>query len=320
MNIMENKRVTAIALLMAIAFGGICHYSYGRYQALKAAEAEIAQEKSKLDGYADEELPPTRENSRLLVQASDSIEGLAADLRRTMEAYAKSCASLGKDAQGQAIAPDRFQKEVNDMTAKVAAYAAERKCGLSADAAALGLNEYKTASATERDAPYLNFLLHAADRLVRHVVDSGAPAVKRLYCAPLPEEQVGAKRQPDFFPLELEITFTARASAADIDTTKEETLSVLPRVINALNGDKSFFFTITGFSVKTASNLPMLAPYRASSKQPAGVDPMQGQQKSGATSASPVAQQLTGAADSSVDVSLTLQVLYFTKDKLSNKH
>lgn len=317
MNIMENKRVTVIAFLMAIAFGGICHYAYGRYQAFQETRAKIEQERSKLDGYASEDLPPTQKNSRLLVQASGSVGQLAADLRRTMEAYAKSCTSLGKDVQGRSIAPDRFQKEVNDMTAKIAAYAAEKKCSLSADAAALGLNEYKTASATERDAPYLNFLLHSADALVRHVVDAGSPSIKRLYCAPLPEEQVGARRQPKFFPLELEISFTARASARDIDTSKEETLSVLPRVINALNGDKNFFFTITGLSVKTASNLPMLAPYRAPAARTAAADPLKEQQE--APAADPVAQQLTGSVDSSVDVSITLQVLYFTRDVLSDK-
>ena len=316
MKIMDNKRVTAIALLMAVAFGALCYYAYGRYQALQETQAKIDQERAKLDDYANEQLPPTRENSRMLVQATGAMEELAADLRRNLETYAKACLSLGKDAKGSPIRPDVFQKEVNDMTAKVAAYAAQKNTKLSEDAAALGLGEYKTASATERDAPYLNFMLHSADTLVRHLVDAGSPTIKRLYCAPLPEEKVGARKQPDFFPLEIEVTFVARRSAQDIDTSREETLSVLPRVINSLVSDENYFFVITGFSAKTAGNLPMLAPYRAAA-QPAGADPMSaGDGGATAAPAAPVAQMITGSPDSEVEVSLTLQVFYFTTDKL----
>ncbi len=316
MNIMENKRVTAIALLMALAFGGICHYAYGRYRVLQETQAKIAEEHSKLAGYADEELPPTLENSRLLKQASGAMGDLAKELRSDLSAYAKACVTLGKDAKGNPIRPDVFQKEVNDMTAKVAAYAAQKKTNLSADAAALGLSEYKTASATERDAPYLNFILHTADTLVRHVVDAGSPAIKRLYCAPLPEDKVGARKKPNFFPLEMEISFVARRSAQDIDPAKEETLSVLPRVINSLIADKNCFFIITGISVKTAGNLPMLAPYKAPTA--AAEDPMSGGENDGeaAVAAEPVAKMITGSPNSEVDVSLTLQVLYFGIDKL----
>ena len=313
MNIMENKRVTAIALLMAVAFGGICHYAYGRYQALQEARSKIEQEHSKLTDYANEEFPPTPENNRVLKQASGTVEELAKDLRGSLVTYAKACAALGKDAKGNLIRPDVFQKEVNDMTAKVTAYAAQKNAKLSADAAALGLNEYKTASATERDAPYLNFILHSADILVRHVVDAGSPSIKRLYCAPLPEDKVGARKKPSLFPLEMEISFVARRSAQDIDTGKDETLSVLPRVINSLIADKNYFFIITGVSVRTEGNLPMLTPYKA--PVAAAEDPMGGSGDA-APAAEPVAKLITGASTSEVDVSLTLQVLYFDTDKL----
>lgn len=312
---MENKRVTAIALLMAIAFGGICHYAYGRYQAYVRAQERIDQERSKLEGYASEDLSPTRENSKALVQASGAADELAGKLRHDMEGYAKACLSLGKDAKGNPIPAAVFPKEVTDMTAKVTAYAAQKNTKLSADAAALGLNEYKTASPNDQEVPYLNFILHAADALVRHVIDSGSPAVKRLYCPPPPEDRVKARKQPAFFPLEMEITFVTRRSKQDIDTAKEETLSVLPRVINSLLADKGHFFIITGLSVKTEGNLPMLAPYKASAA--AGTDPMSGNEESNAPApAEPVAKMITGSPDSEVDVSLTLQVLYFTTDKL----
>ena len=313
MNIMENKRVTAIALLMALAFGGVCHYAYGRYQALQEARAKIAEEHSKLSGYADEKLPPTLENSRLLEKASDDVGKFAKELRNDLSTYAKACVKLGEDAK---IRPADFPGEVTGMAKEVKAHAEQKKTTLSEDAAALGLNEYERTSPTDRDVPYLNFILHTADTLVRHVVDAGSPAIKRLYCAPLPEDKVGARKKPNFFPLEMEISFVARRSAQDIDPAKEETLSVLPRVINSLIADKNCFFIITGISVKTAGNLPMLAPYKAPTA--AAEDPMSGGENDGeaAVAAEPVAKMITGSPNSEVDVSLTLQVLYFGIDKL----
>ena len=317
MNIMENKRVTAIALLMAIAFGALCYYAYGRYQALQETLVKIDEERSKLGEYAEEKLLPTRKNSRMLVQASNTVEQLAADLRSNLESYAKACTALGKDAEGTPIRPDVFQKKVNDMTVKVAAYAAQKNAKLSADAAALGLSEYKTGVAAELVVPYLNFMLHSADTLVRHIIDAGAPEIKRLYCASLPEDKVGARKQPNFVPLEIEVTFAARRSAQDIDPAKEETLSVLPRVINSLVSDKNYFFIITGFSARTEKPLPMLAPYRAATPE-ATVDPMSENDggEEDAAPAAPIAQMITGSIDSEVEISLTLQVLYFTTDKL----
>lgn len=116
--------------------------------------------------------------------------------------------------------------------------------------------------------------------------------------------------------MELEIGFVARRSAVDIDPAAEETLSVLPKVINKLVKDKDFFYVVTGVSVKTPGNLPVLSPYRAASnvvvedpmKQP--TEGEEGAPKPPA--AEPAARQITGDAEQeTVDVSITLQVLYF---------
>ena len=312
---MENKRVTAIALLMALAFGGVCHYAYGRYQALQEARAKIAEEHSKLSGYADEKLPPTLENSRLLEKASDDVGKFAKELRNDLSTYAKACVKLGEDAK---IRPADFPGEVTGMAKEVKAHAEQKKTTLSEDAAALGLNEYERTSPTDRDVPYLNFILHTADTLVRHVVDAGSPAIKRLIC-PLPKDKVGARKKPDFFPLEMEISFVARRSAQDIDPAKDETLSVLPRVINSLIADKNYFFIITGVSVKTTGNPPKLDPYKvpvAAAKDSTSGEENEEESEEAAVAAGPVAKMLTGSPDSEVDVILTLQVLYFETDKL----
>ena len=309
MKIMENKRVTALAVLMLIAFGFLCYYGYGQYRILSEAESKIDEERSKLEGYGEEELPPTKDNSRYLSQAASTMSQLTGELRTNLESFAKACRAEGTD-----IRPDRFQKEVNDMTARIAAYAQEKKCALSPEAAALGLNEYKTASATERDAPYLNFLLHAADNVVRAVIDSGAPSITRFYCAPLPEKELSARKQSPYFPLEMEIAFTARRSAVDIDPAKEGTLSVLPRAINSIVSDKKYFLIITGIAVNSTETLPMMPVYKAprevgDSLTPAAVD---GESEE---DSEPVAKLITGR-DGVVNVHVTLQVLYFTTDKL----
>ncbi len=309
MNIMENKRVTLLSVLFAAGFGFLVYYGYQQYRQMIAIQQEISDTRVKVEGYADEELPPTRENSQFLEKAAGTVDQHAAALRSKVQEYAKACRSQGTD-----ISPSRFQKDVNDMTAKIASYASGKRCTLSPDAAALGLNEYKTASATDRDAPYLNFLLHAADNVVRKIVDAGAPDVKRFYCAPLPEEQVAARKPAPYFPLEMEVSFSARRSQTDIDPGKEDTLSVLPKVINSIINDGKYFYIITGVSVKTPETLPMLTSYK-SAAAPTG-DSLVPTNEAAAPADTPVAQQITGKADSRVVVSLSLQVLYFTTDKL----
>lgn len=307
---MENKRVTALAALMLIIFGFLCYYGYGQYRILTEAQAKIDEERSKLEGYQEDKLPPTRENSRYLSRAATDISHLVDELRGNLETYARACRAEGTD-----IRPDRFQKEVNDMTARIAAYAQEKKCALASEAAALGLNEYKTASATERDAPYLNFLLHAADNVVRAVIDSGAPAITRFYCGPLPEETLSARKQPAYFPLEMEISFTARRSAVDIDPAKEETLSVLPRVINSFVSDKKYFLIITGIAVNSTETLPMMPAYKAPVEGGDELIPPSADAEEREEDSRPTAKLITGR-DGIVNVHVTLQVLYFTTDKL----
>ena len=149
---------------------------------------------------------------------------------------------------------------------------------------------------------------------VRKIVDAGAPDIKRFYCAPLPEEQVAARKLAPYFPLEMEVSFSARRSQTDIDPGKEDTLSVLPRVINSIVNDGKYFYIITGVSVKTPETLPMLTSYK-STAAPTG-DNLVPTDDAAAPADTPVAQQITGKADSRVVVSLSLQVLYFTTDKL----
>ena len=310
MKIMENKRVTALAVLMLIVFGFLCYYGYGQYRILTEAQAKIDDERSKLEGYEEEELPPTRDNSRYLSQAASTMSQLTSELRSSLESFAKACRSEGTD-----IRPDRFPATVSDVTARIAAYAQEKKCALSPEAAALGLNEYRTLPPNERDAPYLNFLLHAADNVVRKVIDSGAPSITRFYRAPLPEKELSARKQPPYFPLEMEIAFTARRSAVDIDPAKDETLSVLPRVINSLVSDKKYFLIITGIAVNSTETLPMMPAYKAPTEVGDSLTPPSAEDEETGEDSEPVAKLITGS-DGTVNVHITLQVLYFTTDKL----
>lgn len=311
MNIKENKRVTAIAVVFAAAFIGLCCYGYGGYTKLQEANALISSESSKLENYSMEDMPPTRENGQILTKAAASVEQMAAELRDDMKKYVDVSLKMGEN-----MSPAGFQKNVNDMTAKIAAYAQEKGCALVGEAPGLGLNEYKTASAREKEVSYLNFTLHAVDRAVRHVIDAGAPSISRAFCGRLSEETVdrltSARNKSPYVPLEVELSFTAKRSEV-IDPANPDSFSVIPRVINKFTDDDQYFFIITGLSVKTAGNLTPVGPYKAPTAAAQG-DSLMGSDEESAPS-EPVARLITGRSDDMVNVSLTLQVLYFINKK-----
>lgn len=310
MNIMENKRVTAIAALMAIAFVGICYKGYERYSELKDTQAKIAQVNSKIESYTSSEIPPTAKNSEMVVQAANEVEQLASALSKDISKYVNFCmkgesgAETNSRAYKPAVTPVAFQNRLKELSAAIAEQAAG-KCQLNNGAGDFGMTSLKNQAPKEVDAPYLNFLLSAINRAEQHIIAAGAPSIDRVYCAPLPEEEIGARRKPEFFPLSFEIAFTAARSEV-IDPAKADTLSVLPQVFNKLVQDGDFFFIITGMAVSTPGNLPI---FNNGSSAPEAEGSESNQESRSAT-------LVTGSADERVNVHITLQVLYFTTDKL----
>lgn len=339
MNIMENKRVAAVALASIVVFGGICYYGYGRYSELKASQAKIAENNNKLADYAEQKIPPLAKNRNAITQAAKEAKALRDALYNDLLQYASFCIA-GQGAQspaadgGQQPAPVAgkgylpatksldYQANLKNLIANIAAYAEQKGCTLGDPAqpgdagspARFGnYNGHVNSPPNEEDVPYVNFMAYAADAAMRHIIDAGAPSVSKLYFRELP-----ASRKDKYLRLGMEIAFTAKRSDA-VNPQDPTSMSVLPQVLNKLTHDKRFFFIPTGVAVTTRGSLPDAS--RAVFDTAAGNDEISenGEETSGADEESaanaPIAVQRTGSPDDVVNVYITLQVLYFPSDK-----
>ena len=307
MNIMENKRVTAIAVLMAAGFGALCYKGYENYSALKATQSEIAAKIDKVEGYRSEELPPTAKNSQLVVQAANEVEKLAAELTKDVEKYAIFCVKNkeGKDAQNN-VTPVSFQNRLRALSSQIVQDAGGH-CVLHNSSGDFGMTSLKNQAPTELAAPYYNFLLTAVNGALHHIIAAGAPTIERVYCAPLPEEEMTARKQAAYFPLSFEVAFTAKRSEV-IKADDPSTYSVLPQVLNKLAQDPNVFYIVTGMAVSAIQNAPVV------SGSSAAVSPAEASAETPQTTRK--ASLLLGSPDEQVNVHLNIQALYFTTDKL----
>lgn len=325
MNIMENKRVAAVAVVMALAFGGICFYGFDRYTELKDTQKQIAELNNKLEDYANEDIPPNAKNRDLISQAAKEAKSLSDNLHADLLQYAEFC----KDARGAADQevykpishPQEVQNNLRALVSSLSAYAAEKGCTLGAenqapegDPAPVGkfgnLVKYENAVPVEADAPYDNFLLYAENAVMRHIIDAGAPAIRKIYARELPD---AAERKGNPVRLSFEVAFTAKRSDL-INPADPSTLSVLPQVLNKITHDKRFFFIPTGLAVNTRESLP--GNGREYFAEMAAQNNAEDSEETPANAAAvPIAMQLIGKPDETVEVYLTLQVLYFTSDK-----
>lgn len=342
---MENKRVAAITLVMALAFGGICYYGYGRYNVLKETQAKISEIDRKLEDYASESIPPKAKNRDLITQAAKDAKSLRDNLYADLLQYASFCiagqGAQASSADGQSASPiptganaympetnpNQFQANLKALISSLGKYANEKGCVLgvpgqnSADynVARFGnYSVYEGSAAKQENTPYLNFLIYAADDVMRHIIDSGAPSIKKLYFRDLPEV---SPNRDKLVRLGFEVVFTAKRS--DLINPEDPTSqSVLPQVINKITHDKLFFFIPTGIAVApSVKNLPEaeLALLDAADAAAAEAVAGESEEENETTPAEPlpmkVATPLVGKSSETVDVYLTLQVLYFLSDK-----
>lgn len=313
MNIMENKRVTAIAVAMAAVFGVLCYKGYESYNKLKDARAEIERKADKVESYATEDLPPTQKNSRMVVQAAGEVGRLATELSNDMRKYVNFCVKgqTGTDPlrYQKDATPVSFQNRLRALSSQISQYAGG-KTVLQNSSGDFGMSSLKNQAPTELAAPYYNFLLSAVDGALRHIISSGAPTIERVYCAPLPEAEIGARKKAPYFPLSFEVAFTARRSEI-ISAGAPDTFSVLPQVVNKLSQDPNIFYIITGLAVNTLHNPPV----------PGNAAPVvvhtEGDQTPGSSEvAARRASLIVGSADEQVSVHLNIQVLFFTTENI----
>lgn len=308
MNIMENKRVTAIAVVMAAGFGTLCYKGYENYSALKVAQREIAAKIDRVESYSQDKLPPTLENKKLIEKAAADVEKLAAELSKDIEKYAVFCekGQGGNDALRYmpGASPVAFQNRLRALSTQIGTEA-NGKCALQNGAGDFGMTSLKNQAPTELAAPYYNFLLTAVNGALQHIIDAGAPSIERVFCAPLPEEEMSARKKAPYFPLSFEVAFTAKRSEV-INADNPDTFSVLPQVLNKLTQDPNMFYIVTGMAVSAQQNAP-IASGSASAAAPAPEGGLEGE-----VATPKKASLLLGAPGEQVNVHLNIQVLYFT--------
>lgn len=307
MNILENKRVLALSAVFALAFGGLVYYGYDRMTALDKAKAELDSINTTVLDYEQAEFPPTASTSKAMKAAAKKVEDTLKTIKADFATYESKCIGDGK-----AVHSVEFQKQVRGAIDDLARAAEEKGCRVSSSAADLGMATFKNSAATADEVPFRCFQLKAAKRVADIVLDSGAPVLEKIYCAPLPEPKA---RKAANFPLSLEVAFVAKRS--EVQDGKVP-VSVLPQVMNRLTADKDFFFKVTGLWVAAKeANLPAIDAYQAPAEDPNQGDDVTASGEGSAAAEGAVRQiavRKTGSPDETVHVHINLQVLYFNSN------
>ncbi len=302
MNISENKRVLALSVLFLAAFGGVAYHGYMRSNDFAAAKAELNEIQDAFDGYNNSEFAPTKESRKALDEAIKKVTKINKELKADMEKYAEVCYGDGKTPK-----PGEFQNEVREAIARVAALATNSGASVGNPAADLGMAQFKNALAVEKDVPYRSFQLKAVEQVVTDILASGAPALEKVYCAPIPDEDV---RKDAVFPLDFEVAFTAKRGQ-------------LPGILNKIAGNHQYFLMVTGISVINSTPLPGIDAYVAPGEQapaPTSGDDLMGDGGEQQAAAAPadakaIAVRKTGDPNETVRVHLIMQVRFFNPAK-----
>lgn len=302
MSISENKRVIALSAVFAIAFGGIMYYGYDRTQQFENTQKELKAISERFQDYENAEVPPTAANRKEIKAAFDKVTQVNKDLQAELAHYASFCYGDGKKISAQ-----DFQNNLRSAIAKIDGLAKEKGAVVSSPAADLGLAAFKNAAPVEDDVPFRSFQMKAVERVAEIILNSGAPVLDKIYCAPLPEAAAeaakGGRKAEPYFPLNFEVAFEVKRGA-------------LPQVINGIVADKDFLLTITGMAVKGNDSLPGIDAYVAPTAAPEGENVGDA---AAAPEAAPAARVIavrkTGAENETARVHLTMQVLYFNPAK-----
>lgn len=313
MNILENKRVVLLSALFALGFAGLTYMGYDRSTQFSKTQAELKKIETKFQDYNEAELPPTAANRKAIVAACKEVDKISAEMQAEIEKYASYCYGDGK-----VLSPVDFQNQVRSAIAEVQNKANAQGCTLSAPAMDLGMASFKNAAATEAEVPYRSFQLKAVQRVAEAIINSGAPALDKVYCAPLPEEATNARKGKGaaYFPLSFQVAFNAKRGV-DTDGQTDEKLSTLPRVMNTLLADKDFFLIVTGMAVESSISLPARDAYQEPSAPVAKGDDLGGEEEAQPETPAEriIAVRKTGSPDETVRVHLNIQVLYFNPSK-----
>lgn len=309
MNILENKRVTAVSAVFLLAFGGLVYYGYDRSQDLAETKAELTSLSEKMEDFEASKLPPTAENAKALADAVKQVERANDSLQKQLADYEAFCVGNGKN-----ITSVEFQTRVRSAIDEIAGKARAKGCNVATPAADLGMAAFKNAAVQAEDVPYRNFQLDAVKRVASIIIDSGATSLEKVYCAPLPTEQINSRKPLHYFPLSFQVAFSAKRSMVTDGKTADK-LSPLPRVLNAITTDKEYLLIPTGLSVVSDGRLTGIDAYRDPASVPQGQDLGAEGDKPKAEESRVIATRKAGDPDEPVRVHLNIQVLYFPANK-----
>ncbi len=300
MNISENKRVAIVAAIFGLAFAGIMYQGYSTYSEAQEDNKQLANIRAEFENYNASEFPPTTGSLNMLRKAQEKAVTLNKEFTASMERYATATKT-----QTQGInTPVDFQNAVNSSIAAIKKDAETKSVKLGPGAVDLGMTEFKNTAAKATTVPYRAFMLGAVKNIAGSIIDSGAVALDKIYCGPLPEDaDTSARRAPEYFPLNIEVSFTAKRGT-------------LPQVLNTLIKDKSFFYLITGVGVESDIALPSISAYEEPVVSEGGLpldDPNAPVEDAPLEDESSIARPMTGLDSESVRVHLNLEVLYFNK-------
>lgn len=304
MNISENKRVVALSAVFALAFGGLAYLGFSKTQEYAQTQAQLDEINNRFQDYESAQFTPTRETLDRLRKAVQQVKDVNKEMQDDMDRYAACCFGDGKQISAQ-----DFQNQLRDSISRIDQLAKSKGAIVGAPAADLGFAAFKNAAPVKDDVPFRSFQLKAVERVSQIILNSGAVALDKVYCAPLPPEAAEAgkpnsRKAKAHFPLSFEVALEVRRGA-------------LPTIINSIVADKDFMLTITGVSVRGMESLPHIDPYAAP-----GAPSSQGEDV-GSESAAPaeesssrvVAVRKTGLPEETARVHFNLQVRYFNPAK-----
>lgn len=314
MNIMENKRVIGLASLFAIAFAGTMYYGFTRSSDASAAADQLKQISEEFESYNSMEIPPSKKNLSAVTHAGKEAKATQTLLSDDFKTYSDFCVG-----DGRVMEATEFQNKLKSAIADISSLAADSECTLNGSAASLGFERFKNAVPVGSLVPFYAFQMSAAQRVAEHIISAGAPSLDKVYCAPVPfetDEKLYDKKfkKLPYFPLSMEVSFMARRSEVT-DGKTDDKLSVIPRVLNSLAGDRDYFLTVTGIATEGVSTPPGVDAYTAPAEDTASEGSNLGSEEESAPAAAqasrPVAVRKTGSPDEFVRVHINLQVLYF---------
>lgn len=311
MNILENKRATALTGVFALAFVGLMAMGYMKSTEADAINKEASTNENALRSATGSALAPNAETKAVLNKATKSLQARAAIIKADLKPYTATCKAITADAISKETLfhPEHLGAARNWLNKKAGATGCEIP---GAEGFTFGLdrnyNERNDAATTET-TPFLLYQLNAARTLAGYVADAGAVSLDRMYCEPVPGEEDG-----NYTSLHIELTFTAKRGNIPSDGAHTSVVSQIENAILDGKGeivlrqeeskDARYLFKIKGINANSNNTYEPIDTYS---------EPFQTAGEANTEPAS-IAKRKVGQEDETVQVNLIVEAIYFSQN------